>query len=248
MSMKNDFQTLVDDSMAKFRIERFIAIRIDNEFVICGFISNPEEIEEIIKPSGLLFLDEFPIQNELAYYLYKRVYEPLYFKEHHKDLFKLCEVIKTKSGVFHLPASIKNEIEEMANIIEPLSSEQFVDFMVQNHTELCRKAIEHYEKSSDPYSALLFLTKVNLLDKDAVSLCPTDSAYLQQFVKAHYDITTEQELEAWESERGFFISNGGDFIPVLKTHGKSYVALKKHNILNHNKNNSEKELLCTTEI
>ncbi|WP_025635395.1 hypothetical protein [Vibrio parahaemolyticus] len=243
MSMKNDFQTLIDDAMAKFRIERFIAIRIDNEFVICGFISNPEEIEEIIKPSGLLFLDEFPIQNELAYYLYKRIYEPLYFKEHHKDLFKLCEVIKTKSGIYHLPASIKNEIEELANVIEPLSAEQFVEFMVENHSELCRKAIEHYDQSSDPYSALLFLTKVNLLDKDAVSLCKTDSAYLQQFVKEHYDITTQENLQAWESERGFFISNGGDFIPVLKTHGKSYVALKKHNILNHNKNNSEKELL-----
>ncbi|ENO9315805.1 hypothetical protein ACCG87_000533 [Vibrio parahaemolyticus] len=248
MSMKNDFQTLIDDSMAKFRIERFIAVRIDNEFVICGFISNPEEIEEIIKPSGLLFLDEFTIQNELAYYLYKRIYEPIYFKENQKDLFKLCEVIKTRSGVFHLPASIKNEIEELANVIEPLSAEQFVEFMVENHSDLCSKAIEHYDKSSDPYSSLTFITKVNLLDKDAVSLCKTDSAYLQQFLKEHYDITTEQELEAWESERGFFISNGGDFIPVLKTHGKSYVALKKHNILNHNTNNIEKELLCTTEI
>ncbi len=245
MSIKNDFQTLIDDAMAKFRIERFIAIRIDNEFIVSGFISNPEELEEIIKPSGLLFLDEFPVQNELAFYLYKRIYEPLFFKEHHKDLFKLCEVIKTKSGIYHLPASIKNEIEELANVIEPLSPEQFVQFMVENHSDLCSKAIEHYDKSSDPYSALLFLTKVNLLDKDAVSLCPTDSAYLQQFVKAHYDITTEQELEAWESERGFFIGNGGDFIPVLKTHGKSYVALKKHNILNHN---IEKELLCITEI
>ncbi len=245
MSMKNDFQTLIDDAMAKFRIERFIAIRIDNEFVICGFISNPEELEEIIKPSGLMFLDEFTIKDELAYYLYKRIYEPLFFKEHHKDLFKLCEVIKTKSGIYHLPASIKNEIEELANVIEPLSSEQFVEFMVQNHSEICSKAIEHYDTSSDPYSSLSFLTKVNLIDKDAVSLCKTDSAYLQQFLKEHYDITTEQELEAWESERGFFISNGGDFIPVLKTHGKSYVALKKHNILNHN---IEKELLCTTEI
>ncbi|HHG3558003.1 TPA: hypothetical protein ACPV0I_000077 [Vibrio parahaemolyticus] len=248
MSMKNDFQTLIDDAMAKFRIERFIAIRIDNEFVICGFISNPEELEEIIKPSGLLFLDEFPVQNELAFYLYKRIYEPLFFKEHHKDLFKLCEVIKTKSGIYHLPASIKNEIEELANVIEPLSSEQFVEFMVQNHSELCRKSIEHYDQSSDPYSSLTFMTKVNLIDKDAVSLCPTDSAYLQQFVKEHYDITTQENLQAWESERGFFISNGGDFIPVLKAHGKSYVALKKHNILNHNKNNSEKELLCITEI
>ncbi|MCR9532600.1 hypothetical protein [Vibrio alginolyticus] len=242
MSMKNDFQTLIDDSMAKFRIERFIAIRIDNEFVISGFISNPEELEQIIKPSGLLFLDEFDIKDELAYYLYKRVYEPLYFENNHKDLFKLCEVIKTKSGVFHLPASIKNEIEEMANIIEPLSAEQFVDFMVENHSELCSKAIEHYDQSSDPYSSLTFMTKVNLMDKDAVCLCPTDSAYLQAFVKKHYDITTEQELEAWESVRGFFISNGGDFIPVLKTHGKSYVALKKHNILN-NTNNIEKEFL-----
>ncbi|MBO0194853.1 hypothetical protein J0672_18890 [Vibrio parahaemolyticus] len=240
MSMKNDFQTLIDDAMAKFRIERFISIRIDNEFVICGFISNPEELEEIIKPSGLLFLDEFPVQNELAFYLYKRIYEPLFFKEHHKDLFKLCEVIKTKSGIYHLPASIKNEIEELANVIEPLSPEQFVQFMTQNHSELCRKAIEHYDQSSDPYSALSFLTKVNLMDKDAVCLCPTDSAYLQAFVKEYYDITTEQNLQAWESERGFFISNGGDFIPVLKTHGKSYVALKKHNILNHN---IEKEFL-----
>ncbi|EJF9997220.1 hypothetical protein DC916_RS23995 [Vibrio parahaemolyticus] len=248
MSMKNDFQTLIDDAMQDFRIERFIAIRIDNEFIVSGFISNPEEIEEIIKPSGLLFLDEFTIKDELAYYLFKRVYEPLFFKEHHKDLFKLCEVIKTKSGIYHLPASIKNEIEEMANIIEPLSAEQFVQFMVQNHSELCSKAIEHYDKSSDPYSALLFLTKVNLLDKDAVCLCPTDSAYLQAFVKEHYDITTEQNLQAWESVRGFFISNGGDFIPVLKTHGKSYVALKKHNILNHNTNIIEKELLCITEI
>ncbi|MCR9649609.1 hypothetical protein NB559_07020 [Vibrio parahaemolyticus] len=247
MSMKNDFQTLIDDAMAKFRIERFIAIRIDNEFVISGFISNPEELEEIIKPSGLLFLDEFPIQNELAYYLFKRVYEPIYFKENQKDLFKLCEVIKTKSGIYHLPASIKNEIEELANIIEPLSAEQFVEFMVENHSELCRKAIEHYDQSSDSYSSLSFLTKVNLLDKDAVCLCNTDSAYLQQFVKDHYDITTQENLQAWESERGFFISNGGDFIPVLKTHGKSYVALKKHNILNNNKNNIEKELLCTTE-
>ncbi|EJI1278553.1 hypothetical protein NDZ80_001918 [Vibrio vulnificus] len=243
MSMKNDFQTLVDDSMAKFRIERFIAIRIDNEFVICGFISNPEELEEIIKPSGLLFLDEFPVQNELAFYLYKRVYEPLYFKEHQKDLFKLCEVIKTKSGIYHLPASIKNEIEELANVIEPLSPEQFVEFMIQDHSELCSKAIEHYDKSSDPYSSLTFMTRVNLLDKDAVCLCPTDSAYLQAFLKKHYDISTEEELEAWESERGFFISNGGDFIPVLKAHGKSYVALKKHNILNNNKNNIEKEFL-----
>ncbi|HIF5798860.1 TPA: hypothetical protein ACX3E3_000635 [Vibrio parahaemolyticus] len=233
MSMKNDFQTLIDDAMQDFRIERFIAIRIDNEFVICGFISNPEEIEEIIKPSGLMFLDEFTIKDELAYYLFKRVYEPIYYHEHHKDLFKLCEVIKTKSGVFHLPASIKNEIEEMANIIEPLSSEQFVDFMVENHSELCRKAIEHYDQSSDPYSSLSFLTKVNLMDKDAVCLCPTNSDYLQAFVKEHYDITTEQNLQAWESVRGFFISNGGDFIPVLKTHGKSYVALKKHNILNN---------------
>ncbi|HHG3387265.1 TPA: hypothetical protein ACPVYU_001535 [Vibrio parahaemolyticus] len=248
MSMINDFQTLIDDAMAKFRIERFIAVRINNEFVISGFISNPEELEEIIKPSGLLFLDEFPIQNELAYYLYKIVYEPLYFKEHHKDLFKLCEVIKTRSGVYHLPASIKNEIEELANVIEPLSAEQFVDFMTQNHSELCSKSIEHYDTSSGPYSSLSFLTKVNLMDKDAVCLCPTDSAYLQQFLKEHYDITTEQNLQAWESERGFFISNGGDFIPVLKTHGKSYVALKKHNILNHNKNNIEKELLCITEI
>lgn len=242
MSMKNDFQTLIDDSMAKFRIERFVAIRIDNEFVICGFISNPEELEEIIKPSGLMFLDEFDIKDELAYYLYKRVYEPIYFKEHQKDLFKLCEVIKTKSGVFHLPASIKNEIEDLANVIEPLSAEQFVEFMVENHSELCRKAIEHYDQSSDPYSSLSFLTKVNLLDKDAVCLCNTDSAYLQVFVKEHYDITTEQNLQAWESVRGFFISNGGDFIPVLKTHGKSYVALKKHNILN-NTNNIEKEFL-----
>ncbi|HHY0399342.1 TPA: hypothetical protein ACVU38_000688 [Vibrio parahaemolyticus] len=242
MSMKNDFQTLIDDSMAKFRIERFIAIRIDNEFVISGFISNPEELEQIIKPSGLLFLDEFDIKDELAYYLYKKIYEPFYYQEHQKDLFKLCEVIKTKSGVFHLPASIKNEIEEMANIIEPLSAEQFVDFMVENHSELCSKAIEHYDQSSDPYSSLTFMTKVNLMDKDAVCLCPTDSAYLQAFVKEHYDITTEQELEAWESVRGFFISNGGDFIPVLKTHGKSYVALKKHNILN-NTNNIEKEFL-----
>ncbi|HCE3085433.1 TPA: hypothetical protein NG316_000307 [Vibrio parahaemolyticus] len=245
MSMKNDFQTLIDDAMQDFRIERFIAIRIDNEFVICGFISNPEEIEEIIKPSGLMFLDEFTIKDELAYYLFKRVYEPIYYHEHHKDLFKLCEVIKTKSGVFHLPASIKNEIEELANVIEPLSPEQFVQFMTQNHSELCRKAIEHYDQSSDPYSSLSFLTKVNLMDKDAVRLCPTDSAYLQAFVKKYYDITTEQNLQAWESERGFFISNGGDFIPVLKTHGKSYVALKKHNILNHN---IEKELLCITEI
>ncbi|EIE1194834.1 hypothetical protein LCX57_000628 [Vibrio parahaemolyticus] len=243
MSMKNYFQTLIDDAMQDFRIERFIAVRIDNEFVISGFISNPEEIEEIIKPSGLLFLDEFPIQNELAYYLYKRIYEPFYYQEHQKDLFKLCEVIKTKSGVFHLPASIKNEIEELANVIEPLSSEQFVDFMVQNHSELCRKGIEHYDKSSDPYSSLSFLTKVNLIDKDAVGLCKTDSAYLQQFLKEHYDITTDDQLEAWESVRGFFISNGGDFIPVLKTHGKSYVALKKHNILNHNKNDIEKEFL-----
>ncbi|MBF4495525.1 hypothetical protein [Vibrio vulnificus] len=248
MSMKNDFQTLIDDSMAKFRIERFIAIRIDNEFVISGFISNPEELEQIIKPSGLLFLDEFDIKDELAYYLYKRIYEPLYFKEHQKDLFKLCEVIKTKSGIYHLPASIKNEIEELANVIEPLSPEQFVQFMTQNHSELCRKAIEHYDQSSDPYSSLSFLTKVNLMDKDAVCLCPTDSAYLQAFVKEYYDITTEQNLQAWESERGFFISNGGDFIPVLKTHGKSYVALKKHNILNHNTNIIEKELLCITEI
>ncbi len=245
MSIKNDFQTLIDDAMAKFRIERFIAVRIDNEFVISGFISNPEEIEEILKPSGLLFLDEFTIKDELAYYLFKRVYEPIYYQEHHKDLFKLCEVIKTKSGIYHLPASIKNEIEELANIIEPLSAEQFVDFMVQNHSELCRKAIEHYDQSSDPYSSLTFITKVNLLDKDAVCLCPTDSAYLQQFLKEHYEITTEQELEVWESVRGFFISNGGDFIPVLKTHGKSYVALKKNNILNHN---IEKELLCITEI
>lgn len=248
MSMKNRFQTLTDDAMAKFRIERFIAIRIDNEFVICGFISNPEELEQIIKPSGLLFLDEFTIKDELAYYLYKKIYEPFYYQEHHKDLFKLCEVIKTKSGVFHLPASIKNEIEELANVIEPLSAEQFVEFMADKHSELCRKAIEHYDKSSDPYSSLTFMTRVNLMDKDAVCLCPTDSAYLQQFVKAHYDITTQENLQAWESERGFFISNGGDFIPVLKTHGKSYVALKKHNILNHNKNNSEKELLCITEI
>ncbi|MBX5374627.1 hypothetical protein HU695_13980 [Vibrio parahaemolyticus] len=247
MSMKNDFQTLIDDAMQDFRIERFIAIRIDNEFIVSGFISNPEEIEEIIKPSGLLFLDEFTIKDELAYYLYKRVYEPLYFKEHQKDLFKLCEVIKTKSGIYHLPASIKNEIEELANVIEPLSPEQFVQFMTQNHSELCRKAIEHYDQSSDPYSSLSFLTKVNLMDKDAVCLCPTDSAYLQAFVKEYCDITTEQNLQAWESERGFFISNGGDFIPVLKTHGKSYVALKKHNILN-NKNNIEKELPCTTEI
>ncbi|TOO49615.1 hypothetical protein, partial [Vibrio parahaemolyticus] len=67
-------------------------------------ISNPEELEEIIKPSGLMFLDEFDIKDELAYYLYKRVYEPIYFKEHQKDLFKLCEVIKTKSGIYHLPA------------------------------------------------------------------------------------------------------------------------------------------------
>ncbi|EJG0043636.1 hypothetical protein DC932_RS24460 [Vibrio parahaemolyticus] len=163
-------------------------------------------------------------------------------------MFKLCEVIKTKSGIYHLPASIKNEIEELANIIEPLSSEQFVQFMVDKHSDLCRKAIEHYDQSSDPYSSLTFMTRVNLLDKDAVCLCNTDSAYLQAFVKEHYDITTEQNLQAWETERGFFISNGGDFIPVLKTHGKSYVALKKHNILNHNKNNSEKELLCTTEI
>ncbi|WP_281950214.1 hypothetical protein [Vibrio parahaemolyticus] len=242
MSMKNDFQTLIDDAMAKFRIERFIAVRMDNEFVISGFISNPEEIEEIIKPSGLLFLDEFPIQNELAYYLYKKIYEPFYYQEHQKDLFKLCEVIKTKSGIYHLPASIKNEIEELANVIEPLSAEQFVDFMVQNHSELCRKAIEHYDKSSDPYSSLTFMTRVNLIDKDAVCLCPTDSAYLQAFVKEHYDITTQENLQAWESERGFFISNGGDFIPVLKTHGKSYVALKKHNILN-NTNNIEKEFL-----
>lgn len=247
MSIKNDFQTLIDDAMQDFRIERFIAIRIDNEFVICGFISNPEELEEIIKPSGLLFLDEFDIKDELAYYLYKRIYEPLYFKEHHKDLFKLCEVIKTKSGIYHLPASIKNEIEELANVIEPLSSEQFVQFMVQNHSDLCRKAIEHYDQSSDPYSSLSFLTKVNLIDKDAVCLCPTDSAYLQAFVKEHYDITAQENLQAWESVRGFFISNGGDFIPVLKAHGKSYVALKKHNILN-NTNNIEKELLCTTEI
>ncbi|HGS4765205.1 TPA: hypothetical protein ACMD0O_002144 [Vibrio parahaemolyticus] len=245
MSMKNDFQTLIDDAMQDFRIERFIAIRIDNEFVICGFISNPEEIEEIIKPSGLMFLDEFTIKDELAYYLFKRVYEPIYYHEHHKDLFKLCEVIKTKSGVFHLPASIKNEIEELANVIEPLSPEQFVEFVFENHSELCRKAIEHYDQSSDPYSSLTFITKVNLIDKDAVCLCNTDSAYLQQFLKKHYDITTEQNLQAWESERGFFISNGGDFIPVLKTHGKSYVALKKHNILNHN---IEKELLCITEI
>lgn len=243
MSMKNDFQTLIDDAMQDFRIERFIAIRIDNEFVICGFISNPEEIEEIIKPSGLMFLDEFTIKDELAYYLFKRVYEPIYYHEHHKDLFKLCEVIKTKSGVFHLPASIKNEIEELANVIEPLSPEQFVEFVSENHSELCRKAIEHYDQSSDPYSSLTFITKVNLIDKDAVCLCNTDSAYLQQFLKEHYDITTEQNLQAWESERGFFISNGGDFIPVLKTHGKSYVALKKHNILNHNKNNIEKEFL-----
>ncbi|HCH2724030.1 TPA: hypothetical protein NKS78_001552 [Vibrio parahaemolyticus] len=243
MSMKNDFQTLIDDAMQDFRIERFIAVRINNEFVICGFISNPEELEQIIKPSGLLFLDEFDIKDELAYYLFKRVYEPLFFKEHHKDLFKLCEVIKTRSGVFHLPASIKNEIEELANVIEPLSSEQFVEFMVDKHSDLCRKAIEHYDTSSDPYSSLSFLTKVNLMDKDAVCLCKTDSVYLQQFLKEHYDISTEEELEAWESERGFFISNSGDFIPVLKTHGKSYVALKKHNILNHNKNNIEKEFL-----
>ncbi|HAV1517906.1 TPA: hypothetical protein JG825_001180 [Vibrio parahaemolyticus] len=247
MSMKNDFQTLIDDAMAKFRIERFIAIRIDNEFIVSGFISNPEELEEIIKPSGLLFLDEFDIKDELAYYLYKRIYEPFYYQEHQKDLFKLCEIIKTKSCIYHLPASIKNEIEELANVIEPLSAEQFVDFMVQNHTELCSKAIEHYDQSSDPYSSLSFLTKVNLIDKDAVCLCKTDSAYLQQFLKKHYEITTQENLQAWESVRGFFISNGGDFIPVLKTHGKSYVALKKHNILN-NKNNIEKELLCTTEI
>lgn len=240
MSMKNDFQTLIDDAMAKFRIERFIAVRINNEFVICGFISNPEEIEQILKPSGLLFLDEFDIKDELAYYLYKRIYEPLYYQENQKDLFKLCEVIKTKSGIYHLPASIKNEIEELANVIEPLSPEQFVDFMVQNHSELCRKGIEHYDKSSDPYSSLTFMTRVNLMDKDAVCLCKTDSAYLQAFLKAHYDISTDDQLEAWESERGFFISNGGDFIPVLKTHGKSYVALKKHNILN---NNIEKEFL-----
>ncbi|EIE1194963.1 hypothetical protein ABVS19_001952 [Vibrio parahaemolyticus] len=240
MSIKNDFQTLIDDSMAKFRIERFIAVRIKNEFVISGFISNPEEIEEIIKPSGLLFLDEFDIKDELAYYLFKRVYEPLYFKEHQKDLFKLCEVIKTRSGVFHLPASIKNEIEELANVIEPLSAEQFVEFMIDKHSELCRKAIEHYDTSSDPYSSLTFMTRVNLLDKDAVCLCPTHSAYLQQFLKEHYDITTQENLQAWETERGFYISNGGDFIPVLKTHGKSYVALKKHNILNHN---IEKEFL-----
>ncbi len=240
MSMKNDFQTLIDDAMQDFRIERFIAIRIDSEFVICGFISNPEELEQIIKPSGLLFLDEFPIQNELAYYLYKRIYEPFYYQENQKDLFKLCEVIKTKSGVFHLPASIKNEIEELANVIEPLSPEQFVEFVFENHSELCRKAIEHYDQSSDPYSSLSFLTRVNLLDKDAVCLCNTDSAYLQQFLKDHYDITTQENLQAWETERGFFISNGGDFIPVLKTHGKSYVALKKHNILNHN---IEKEFL-----
>ncbi|HHG3569263.1 TPA: hypothetical protein ACPV0A_000703 [Vibrio parahaemolyticus] len=243
MSIKNDFQTLIDDAMAKFRIERFIAVRIDNEFVISGFISNPEEIEQIIKPSGLLFLDEFTIKDELAYYLYKRVYEPIYYQEHHKDLFKLCEVIKTKSGVFHLPASIKNEIEELANVIEPLSAEQFVEFMVENHSDLCSKAIEHYDQSLDPYSALLFLTKVNLIDKDAVCLCPTHSAYLQQFLKEHYDISTDDQLEAWESVRGFFISNGGDFIPVLKAHGKSYVALKKHNILKHNTNNIEKEFL-----
>ncbi|HHG3330976.1 TPA: hypothetical protein ACPVY3_000634 [Vibrio parahaemolyticus] len=247
MSIKNDFQTLIDDAMAKFRIERFIAIRIDNEFIVSGFISNPEELEEILKPSGLLFLDEFDIKDELAYYLYKRIYEPFYYQEHQKDLFKLCEIIKTKSGIYHLPASIKNEIEELANVIEPLSVEQFVDFMVENHSDLCRKAIEHYDQSSDPYSSLSFLTKVNLMDKDAVCLCPTNSDYLQAFVKEHYDITTEQNLQAWESVRGFFISNGGDFIPVLKTHGKSYVALKKHNILN-NKNNIEKELLCTTEI
>lgn len=240
MSMKNDFQTLIDDAMAKFRIERFIAVRIDNEFVISGFISNPEEIEQIIKPSGLLFLDEFTIKDELAYYLYKKIYEPFYYENNHKDLFKLCEVIKTKSGIYHLPASIKNEIEELANIIEPLSAEQFVEFMVQNHSELCRKAIEHYDKSSDPYSSLSFLTKVNLMDKDAVCLCKTDSAYLQQFLKEHYDITAQKNLQAWETERGFYISNGGDFIPVLKTHGKSYVALKKHNILNHN---IEKEFL-----
>ncbi|WP_219583046.1 hypothetical protein, partial [Vibrio parahaemolyticus] len=69
-------------------------------------------------------------------------------------------MIKTKSGVFHLPASIKNEIEELANVIEPLSAEQFVQFMVENHSDLCRKAIEHYDKSSDPYSSLSFLTKV----------------------------------------------------------------------------------------
>ncbi|HCH4207452.1 TPA: hypothetical protein N2919_002009 [Vibrio parahaemolyticus] len=240
MSMKNDFQTLIDDAMQDFRIEIFIAIRIDNEFVICGFISNPEELEQLIKPSGLLFLDEFDIKDELAYYLYKRVYEPIYYQENQKDLFKLCEVIKTKSGVFHLPASIKNEIEELANVIEPLSSEQFVEFMTQNHSELCSKAIEHYDQSSDPYSSLSFLARVNLLDKDAVCLCNTDSAYLQQFLKEHYDITTQENLQAWETERGFFISNGGDFIPVLKTHGKSYVALKKHNILNHN---IEKEFL-----
>ncbi|PNG73826.1 hypothetical protein [Vibrio vulnificus] len=240
MSMKNDFQTLIDDAMQDFRIERFIAVRIDNEFVICGFISNPEELEEIIKPSGLLFLDEFNIKDELAYYLFKRVYEPFYYQENQKDLFKLCEVIKTRSGIYHLPASIKNEIEELANVIEPLSAEQFVEFMVENHSDLCSKAIEHYDKSSDPYSSLTFMTRVNLLDKDAVCLCPTHSDYLKQFLKEHYDITTQENLQAWESERGFFISNGGDFIPVLKTHGKSYVALKKHNILNHN---IEKEFL-----
>ncbi|EIA4666868.1 hypothetical protein K7J31_002863 [Vibrio parahaemolyticus] len=237
MSVKNEFLNIVEDAMDEFSFGKFVAVRINYEYLICGFVYHSEEIEEIIKPSGLLFFNELPICDDLALYLYHRVFYPFTFKEKEKEFFKLCDVVKTQDGVLHLPSSIKQEVEELANIIEPLSPEQFSDFMFENHPSICEKVIEYHDKSFDNYSALNFITKVNLMNRNAIMPFRAKSSVLKALLEKHYQFKTELDLEAFKNDRGYFIGDGRDFIPVFKNE-KVYRDLEQQ----------EEELLCMQKI
>lgn len=227
MSLKNELTLLLDDAMEMHSLNRLIAIQLHCKDVVAGFISHPDEIEKLFRIKQTRLFDTFSIENDLAYYLFQCVYRPIRYKEQEHELYKLCDPLIDQNNIIYLPSAIKQEVELLAQDINPLSTDEFVDFLLANQYQACQYLIEYYQRSSDENTTASLLAYVDLNKPNFITKHSLPNELIYSFLSKHYEYNTSKELDIYETDYGVFVGDGGEFIKVLKTHGTSYMELKE---------------------
>lgn len=212
---------------------RFLALRTENNQVVCGFIhvdfaaltsftNTDSQFHQIIKNLSpqITICDRLPIEGRLADLVYRRIFKPLEYKKKKETLINEYVRSIRQSNVLYPPMTIAQEVDRLAHqVLEPLDADQFTKFLYEVHPILADEIVEFYNRTGDLGKALNVLVNFDLNKQDAVRAIDFDKHSFMSEIEsqAKYEgLLNVDKLCIYKNDSGFVLRDRNESIRISK--------------------------------
>ncbi|MEZ9619572.1 hypothetical protein AB4264_24140 [Vibrio sp. 10N.261.55.B8] len=212
---------------------RFLALRTENNQVVCGFIhvdfaaltsftNTDSQFHQIIKNLSpqITICDRLPIEGRLADLVYRRIFKPLEYKEKKHTLINEYVSTLKQDNVLYPPITISSEVDRLAHqVLEPLDADQFTKFLYEVHPTLADEIVEFYNRTGDLGKALNVLINFDLNKQDAVRAIDFDKHSFISEIEAqakYEELLNVDKLCIYKNDSGFVLRDRNESIRISK--------------------------------